>query len=108
VTRDFSAREHASLRCTACHLFHRENESSGRIFKNGNRRFCLLCHEALPFRDGDALPLVVSREHLPEMAEAFGKNAGDLESDPRACLSCHYEYLHDRDLIEKRGVLSDE
>jgi len=108
VTNDFARRDHADLRCTACHLFHREGESAGRIYKNGNRRFCLLCHESKPFRDGAVMPLIVSAEHVPEMAEMLDEDPGALARDPRACLECHYDFIHDRELIERRGALSHE
>lgn len=98
VTRDFKTRRHAFLRCTACHLFHRENESAGRIFKNGNRRFCLLCHESRPFKDPRAVPQIVSEDHLAEMAEFLDREPDEIRKDPRACLACHYDYIHDPDL----------
>ena len=108
VAQDFSERQHSFLRCTACHLFHRENESAGRIFKNGNRRFCLLCHESEPFKDAAALPQVDSDVHLSEMAEFLDRRPEDLRDDPRACLACHYDYIHDPDLMARRGVPRDE
>jgi len=101
VVRDFAKREHSFLRCTACHLFHRENETSGRIFKNGNRRFCLLCHERKPFKDKQRLPQIVYAEHLEAMAKVMRRNADSLKEDPTACLHCHFDYVHDSGLIRR-------
>lgn len=108
VSDDFMTHEHSGLRCTACHLFHNESDTAGRIFKNGNSRFCLMCHEQKSFKDGSRVPLIESDEHVPEMADAFGRDPGSLDRDPRACLSCHYEYIHDRELVERRGVLRND
>jgi hypothetical protein len=104
VTADFASREHSFLRCTACHLFHRDSESAGRIFKNGNRRFCLLCHEAKPFKDPQRQPQIVWEEHVAEMAEAFEKDGEALARDSRACLSCHYEMIHDPAMPARQGA----
>ena len=101
VVDDFKGREHAFLRCTACHLFHRENDTAGRIFVNGNRRFCQLCHEAKPFKDPEGLPRIDPAKHLAENAPRAGKDAAALEKDPRACLTCHMEFIHDPELLKK-------
>lgn len=108
VVQDFETREHAFLRCTACHLFHRESDTAGRIFKNGNRRFCLLCHEKKAFKNEDELPQIVSSEHIAEMAEGMELNPDDLRGEPKVCLSCHFDYIHDSDLIEGRGVVGND
>ena len=99
IVQDFKKREHGSLRCTACHLFHRENEVSGRIYKNGNNQFCLLCHEKKPFKDQDSLPQIDLAEHLEEMPEAAGKDAKFIKESNTSCLECHYNFIHDPDLI---------
>jgi hypothetical protein len=71
IVQDFKKREHASMRCTQCHLYHPENEASGRIYENGNKQFCLLCHEQKPFKDQNkgphGLPQIVSAKHLEKM-----------------------------------------
>lgn len=90
VVKDAETRRHASLRCTACHLFHQENETAGRIYKNGNRRFCLLCHEQRPFKDGTAVPLIAPAEHLESMGIE-----GEAADDPRICLTCHQDTVHE-------------
>jgi hypothetical protein len=94
VVEDFEARDHASLRCTACHLFHRENESAGRIMKNGNRRFCLLCHESRPFKDPETMPRIDVASHLGQAAELLELPRETLESDRSACLRCHRRNVH--------------
>ena len=103
VVKDFKTHEHAFLRCTACHLFHQETESAGRIFKNGNRRFCLLCHEKKPFKSQEELPQIVSSEHLAEQAADFELDLATIQQDPRACLGCHFDFIHDSELIEEGG-----
>ncbi len=101
VVRDFAKHEHSFLRCTACHLFHGENATSGRIFRNGSRRFCLLCHERKPFKDPDRLPQIVVAEHIQEMAPVMRRLPGPLLDDPTACLQCHFDYIHDGRLIRR-------
>jgi hypothetical protein len=101
VVRDFERHEHAFLRCTACHLFHDESEIASRIYRSGNRRFCLLCHEQKPFKDADALPQVVPFEHIEEMAPIMRRLPGPLHDDPTACLQCHFDYIHDSRLMRR-------
>jgi len=106
VVKDFNKQHHATLRCTACHLFHGENESAGRILKNGNRGFCLLCHEQKPFKDGDGPPLIVPMEHLLEEADITEED--ELAKNPMVCLECHLDDIHDSDLLASLGESSDE
>jgi len=101
IVKDFLQHEHSFLRCTACHLFHRENETSGRIFKNGNRRFCLLCHEAKPFKDKSKLPQIVYSDHIAEMSEVMRRTPEELAENPTACLTCHFDFIHDSKLIRE-------
>ena len=50
TVNDFNGRPHHNyIECRTCHLYHRENETTGRIYKNGNAKFCLLCHEKKPY-----------------------------------------------------------
>jgi hypothetical protein len=108
TTRDFKNREHAFLRCTSCHLFHRENEGAGRIFKNGGSRFCVLCHEKESFKDEGRIPLIVSAEHVADEAAFQGIDPAELAADPRACLLCHLDAIHDSDLLEHRKGADDD
>ncbi|MBK8977729.1 MAG: hypothetical protein IPM29_17620 [Planctomycetes bacterium] len=100
IVEDFESRKHSFMRCTACHLYHPENEDSGRILVNGNRRFCLLCHEDAPFRTGAKQPLVDSKAHLEMIADALELDAAELAADPRACLRCHLDKIHG-DVVRK-------
>lgn len=106
IVTDFKKHEHAFMDCTACHLFHKENETAGRIFKNGNKQFCLLCHEKKPFKDQEKLPQVVSSEHLAEQAKDSSLDAETLLKDPRSCIDCHFDFIHDSSLLKKGGIVS--
>ncbi|UCD75476.1 MAG: hypothetical protein JSV91_00880 [Phycisphaerales bacterium] len=101
VTRDFAKHEHSFLRCTACHLYHPENETSGRVFQNSNREFCMLCHEKKPFKDPVGVPQIMLRPHIEQMAPVMRRDAGPLLEDPTACLQCHFDYIHDSRLIRR-------
>jgi len=99
VVEDFKTHPHSFLRCTACHIFHKENDTAGRIFKNGNRRFCLLCHEKKDFKIEGGIPYIASAEHLKEMAEDQDFDLDKLNKNPRACLICHFDDIHDSNLV---------
>jgi hypothetical protein len=99
IVQDFKKREHAFMQCTGCHLFHRENETSGRIYKNGNKQFCLLCHEKKPFKDQKKLPQIDVSKHLEDMPAAMRKDGKAIMNSKTACLECHYNYIHNPDLI---------
>jgi hypothetical protein len=103
IVQDFKKREHAFMRCTQCHLYHPENESSGRIYKNGNKRFCLLCHEKKPFKDQrkdpHSLPQIDVSKHLEKMPGVMRKDAQFIQNSKTACLECHYSFIHDSNLI---------
>jgi hypothetical protein len=101
VARDFEKRQHAFLRCTGCHLFHPENAVAGRVYQNGNRKFCLLCHERKPFKDPDRVAQIDPTAHVEEMAPVMRLSAASLLEDPTSCLQCHFDYIHDPDLIRR-------
>ncbi len=101
IVKDFQDRPHSFMGCTSCHLFHRENDTAGRIFKDGNRRFCQLCHEKKPFKDTEGLPQIEPATHMGNFAKRSGKDPKELEKDPRACLACHMDYIHDPELFKK-------
>ncbi|MHC5005017.1 MAG: hypothetical protein ACYTJ0_18060 [Planctomycetota bacterium] len=101
VVRDFAKHQHAFLRCTACHLFHPENEVAGRLYQNGNSRFCLLCHEQKPFKDDERVPQIEHEAHILEKAPVMRREAGPLLEDPTACLQCHFDYIHDTALMRR-------
>ena len=87
LTEDFATRSHAAMSCGICHQFTKVSDTAGRIFKNGSVRFCLLCHEDKPFKDGEAVPLVTWPDHL---------DAKGIEGDERdkTCAQCHWEKIH--------------
>ena len=101
IVKDFPNHKHSFMRCTDCHLFYRENETSGRIFKNSNQRFCLLCHEQKSFRDPNKVPQIEFPKHVEDMASATDVNVGDLKDNNMVCLKCHTDFVHDSDLIKK-------
>jgi len=104
IAQDFKKREHAFMRCTQCHLYHPENETSGRIYKNGNKQFCLLCHEKKPFKDQrkdrHGLPQIDVANHLEKMPGIMRKDAQFIKNSKTACLECHYNFIHDSNLIK--------
>lgn len=104
IVQDFKKREHASMRCTQCHLYHPENETSGRIYKNGNKQFCLLCHEKKAFKDQDkgphGLPQIDVTTHLEKMPGIMRKDAASIMNSKTACLECHFNFIHDAKLIK--------
>lgn len=101
VVRDFSKHEHSFMRCTACHLFHDESPISSRVFRTGDRRFCLLCHEQKPFKDPALVPQILFEEHVEAMAPIMRLQPEPLLEDPAACLQCHFDYIHDTGLIRR-------
>jgi len=86
LVADFAERPHGFLRCTACHIFFRESEFAGRILRDADPRFCLLCHRDADFRDDDAAPGIDWPEHLDDVAD-------DDEHDAR-CIDCHQDRIH--------------
>jgi hypothetical protein len=85
VVADFAKKPHHALDCRACHSFRKDSEFSGRIFKNANPQFCLLCHLDAPFKEkGGKPPLIKSfEEHRKEMGGEEAAAAG------RRCVDCH-------------------
>jgi hypothetical protein len=87
IVADFAARSHSTIRCTACHIFFRESEFAGRILRDADPRFCMLCHGEADFRSANAAPSIVWPEHREDMAEH------DADSTKR-CVDCHRENIH--------------
>ena len=85
IARDAAARPHAGLGCRRCHVYFPETENAGRIIKNKDPRFCLLCHRATPFRKNAGIPLVEWPAH-----------ALDRQPPGRAdqCIECHADAVH--------------
>ena len=94
VVKSFEERPHNKyVDCRTCHLFHKENESSGRMYKNGNAKFCLLCHEQKAFKDPNYPPKIQWPDHL--------KNSKSLVNiNQKICLNCHANKIHEMNLKE--------
>ncbi len=87
LSEDFENRPHSFVKCGTCHQFTKVSDTAGRIFKNGNIRFCLLCHEEKPFKDGDAVPLIRWPAHLDD-------EQVDEADREMTCIECHWEQIH--------------
>ena len=87
VKKDFATRTHKKQPCTNCHIFVAESESAGRIIRDADPRFCLLCHRAAPFRSDSAAPGIAWPAHLDDVGAAPG------DRDKR-CIDCHRDRIH--------------
>lgn len=85
---DFNSKPHHNyVECRTCHLFHKENETTGRIYKNGNAKFCLMCHEKKPFKDEKYPPKIEWPAHV-------GGEEIIRTGDDKICLNCHQDKIH--------------
>lgn len=85
LVTDAESKAHGDFDCRICHVFRKDSEFSGRIFKNGNPKFCLMCHEEKPFKSGETVPLIASFEsHLDDVAD-------EDEDRQKRCVDCHME-----------------
>ena len=79
---------HPKMACTACHMFIKENSFSGRIVRNADPRFCLLCHRQAAFKSAKGPPMINWPAHIK-----------DVSNDPldakRSCTECHQANIHD-------------
>jgi hypothetical protein len=87
IAADFAERPHHAVSCTACHLFFRETESAGRILRDADPRFCLLCHRDADFRSDESPPGIEWPGHRQDMAET----ESDLD---KRCIDCHQDRIH--------------
>lgn len=88
IVKDFNQKPHHNyVECRTCHLFHKENESAGRIYKNGNAKFCLLCHEKKSFKDEKYPPKIEWPSHV-------GDKKIISNSNEKICLNCHTDKIH--------------
>ncbi len=77
---DFAKRKHHKLRCSTCHVFFKETQFAGRIVRDSDPRFSLLCHRKAKFRSANAAPGIDPKKHL---------------EDPKtACIECHSDAIH--------------
>ncbi|MHC4946216.1 MAG: hypothetical protein ACYTG7_24655, partial [Planctomycetota bacterium] len=87
LSADFEVRPHSFVRCGTCHQFTKVSDTAGRIFKNGNVKFCLLCHEEKPFKDKEAVPLIPWPDHLND------ERIAEADRD-KSCIECHWDRIH--------------
>ena len=87
LVKDFAARPHQQVKCTRCHIFFKESEFAGRIIRDADPRFCLLCHRDAEFRSEDAAPSIEWPEHRDDMADS------DADKTKR-CVDCHQDRIH--------------
>jgi hypothetical protein len=86
VAADFAGRTHAKLNCVDCHIFVRENDFAGRIVRNTDPRFCLLCHRAGDARRDDGPPSIDWDEHRNTFDDTLPASA--------PCTTCHADSIH--------------
>lgn len=99
VVADAAGKAHGPLDCRTCHQFHRDSDFSGRIYKNGSPRFCLMCHQDHPFKTRDRMPLLASFEaHLDDVALSE-------EDRGKRCADCHLEEAIHSVAGRTRGVV---
>ncbi len=87
VAKSFAAASHNSIRCTTCHVFIKENAFSGRIVRDADPRFCLLCHRKTDFRSASGPPSIEWPAHIRDAA-------GEAPDPKRSCVSCHQDQIH--------------
>ena len=87
VAKSFKQGAHAKLECATCHFFIKENAFSGRIVRNADPRFCLLCHRKADFKSDTRPPKIVWPAHIEEVSN-------DPVDPKRTCVSCHQEQIH--------------
>jgi len=87
LASDFAKRPHAKVRCTTCHVFFRTSEFAGRIIRDADPRFCLLCHKAGEFRSENAPPGIAWPSHREDMSQG-------PEDKAKRCVDCHRDRIH--------------
>ena len=87
TAEDFAKRTHRKVRCTTCHIFFRESAFAGRIIRDADPRFCLLCHGAGAFRSKTAPPSIRWPTHRDDMAS-------DDADKKKVCIDCHRQNIH--------------
>jgi hypothetical protein len=94
LAKSFAKGSHSKVRCATCHIFIKETSFSGRIVRNTNPQFCLLCHRKAPYKSTSGPPTIDWPSHIKEAA-------GETPDPKRACVNCHQEQIHD--LYTKEG-----
>lgn len=89
IVKSFEERPHHKyVECRTCHLYHKENETTGRIYKNGNVKFCLLCHEKKSFKSDKYPPKIEWPSHIGNLSIIE-------KTDEKICLKCHADQIHE-------------
>jgi len=81
---DFKKRKHKKLQCATCHLFFKQTEFAGRIIRDADPRFCLLCHRKTKFRSKSGPPTIDWDKHKKEQADG----------EDMKCIECHRDMIH--------------
>ncbi|MEI6562751.1 MAG: cytochrome c3 family protein [bacterium] len=92
LAKSFAQGSHTKVSCTTCHLFIKETAFSGRIVRNTNPKFCLLCHRKEAFKGNAG-----GKESGPPTIEwpAHIKDVSKDALDPnRPCVNCHQDQIH--------------
>lgn len=85
IAADFKTKSHRFFECTVCHLFHKDSEYAGRIYKITDPRFCLLCHQTRRFVESREMPQIESEAaHLNQRAQSAADRS-------KRCTDCHQE-----------------
>ncbi len=88
IAAKFAQLPHAKIDCTTCHIFQQVSDTAGRIVRDADPRFCLLCHGAADFRSKNGPPTIEWPAHRDEMG------SGEEDATKR-CVDCHQEnYIH--------------
>jgi len=88
IAKSKAKTSHSKMACTGCHLFIKENSFSGRIVRNADPRFCLLCHRQASFKSAKGPPVINWPAHIKDVSN-------DPPDAKRSCTECHQESLHD-------------
>jgi hypothetical protein len=94
IVADFSKRAHRTVECTTCHLFFKQSEFAGRIIRDADPRFCLLCHGKGDYRSASGPPSIEWPQHREDMGQ------GPADATKR-CIDCHREKIHR--LLQEKG-----
>jgi hypothetical protein len=87
LVNDFESRTHSEVKCSTCHPFFKESDFAGRIIRDTDSRFCLLCHQEGDFRSDDAAPGISWPGHREDVAME------DADYQKR-CIDCHQDRIH--------------